>query len=63
MDRPRERRLEGIEDGANRLGKLLVNPLETSPCDPGFALAVVEGYGVVGGVAFKRIASKTDRLQ
>lgn len=37
MDRPRERRLERIEDGANRLGKSLVNPFESSPCDSGFA--------------------------
>jgi hypothetical protein len=37
MDRPRECRLEGIEDGANLLGKSLVNPFEPSPCDSGFA--------------------------
>lgn len=63
MDRPRERRLEGIEDGANRLGKSLVNLFEPSSCDPGFAPALVERYGVVRGVAFERVASRTDRLQ
>ncbi len=37
MHRPRERRLKGIEDRVNLLGKLIVNPLEPPPCDTGFA--------------------------
>ena len=37
MDRPRERRLEGVEDRPNLLGKLIVNPFKPPPRDTGLA--------------------------
>src|SRR5262249_20323856 len=37
MDRPRECRLEWIEDRTNRLGKLVVNPFQPLPRDTGLA--------------------------
>jgi hypothetical protein len=37
MDRPRERRREGVEDRTNLLGKLVVNPLKPPPRDSGLA--------------------------
>jgi hypothetical protein len=37
MGRPRERRLEGVEDGADRFGKLLVNVLDPPPGGSGLA--------------------------
>ena len=37
MDRPRERRLEGVEDSTNLLGKLVVIPLKPLPRDSGLA--------------------------
>ena len=37
MDRPRKRRLEGVEDRTNLLGKLVVNLLKPPPRDTGLA--------------------------
>jgi hypothetical protein len=37
MDRPRERRLKGVEDSTNLLGKSVVIPLKPPPRDTGLA--------------------------
>ena len=46
MDRPRERRLEGIKDRTNLPGKLVVNPLKPPPRDSGLAPVDAARYGV-----------------